>query len=280
MNTLSRDQQTAVVRALVEGNSLRSISRMTGVARATISALLRDLGAHCKNHHDRTVRGVAAKRVQADEIWAFCGKKQRRVTAQDVGKGDAWTWAAMDQDAKLVIAYRVGPRSSEMGRAFMLDLADRLAGRVQLSTDGLSWYRRAVEEAFGWNGVDYAQLIKVFGVEPGPERAYSPPVCIGTEKLHVMGTPKFEDVCTSHVERQNLTIRMQTRRYTRLTNAFSKKMEYHLYATALHFSYYNYCRPHTTLSKAAGKPTTPAMAAGLADRPWGVGDLLDLLQGD
>jgi IS1 family transposase len=282
MNTLSRDQQTAVVRALVEGNSLRSVSRMTGVARNTIAALLRDLGAHCKNHHDRAVRGVAAKRVQADEAWAFCGVKQKRATdaQKEKGLGDAWTWAAIDQDTKLMLAYRVGPRDGPMARAFMADLADRLTERCQLTTDGLRWYPRAVEEAFGWNGCDFAQLNKVYALPVDADHRYSPAVCIGAEKQWVMGKPNFDDVCTSHVERQNLTLRMQVRRYTRLTNAFSKKLEYHLYATALHFSFYNWCRPHLTLSKAAGKPTTPAMAAGLADRVWTAGDLLDLLQGD
>ena len=281
MNTLSRDQQSAVVRALVEGNSLRSVSRMTGVARNTIAALLRDVGAHCKNHHDRAVRGVTAKRVQADEVWSFCGMKAKRATDEQKqdGLGDAWTWDAIDQESKLVVSYRVGARTGEMARAFMQDLADRLAGRCQLSTDALSWYKGAVEAAFGWNGVDYAMLEKVFTVPDGEGR-YSPPVCTGTRKHWIMGTPDIKDVCTSHVERQNLTIRMQSRRYTRLTNAFSKKLEFHLYATALHFTFYNWCRPHMTLSKAAGVPTTPAMAAGLTDRVWTAGDLLNLLQGD
>lgn len=282
MNQLSLDDQTRVISALVEGNSMRATSRMTGVARNTIADLLRDVGAHCKNHHDRFVRGVAAKRVQADEAWAFCYAKARNVSPEmPAGAGDAWTWAAIDQDSKLVIAYRVGERSGKMAHAFMADLADRLTVRCQLSTDGLSWYKAAVEAAFGWNGCDYAQIIKVFGAPPPDgSRRYSPPGVTGVQKHWVMGQPKEADVCTSHVERQNLPLRMQSRRYTRLTNAFSKKLECHLYATALHFEYVNWCRPHTTLTKRAGAPTTPAMAAGLTDRVWGISDLLGLLHGD
>jgi IS1 family transposase len=282
MNTLSRADQIAVLRALVEGNSMRATSRITGVARNTIADLLRDVGAHCKNHHDRFVREVAAKRVQADEAWAFCGKKQKRVRPEDEGKGlgDVWTWAAIDQDSKLVISYRVGERSRQVADAFMRDLADRLSGRCQLTTDGLAWYPAAVETAFGWNGTDYSQLVKLFGADPSAERRYSPAVCTGIQKRWVMGDPQDSDVCTSHVERQNLTLRMQSRRYTRLTNAFSKKLEFHMYATALHFAFYNWCRPHMTLSKQAGKKTTPAMAAGLTDRVWTLDDLLNLLHGD
>lgn len=283
MNVLAREDQIAVLKCLVEGCSMRATSRLTGVARNTIAALLRDVGAHCKNHHDRFVRDLRAKRVQADEAWAFCGVKERRATPEHkaAGKGDAWTWAAIDQDSKLVIAYRVGSRSGDMARKFMLDLAARLATRVQLSTDALSQYLTAVEEAFGWNGVDFAQLEKIYGSPPDGQRRYSPSIVLGTKKHHVMGKPVIADVCTSHVERQNLTLRMQARRYTRLTNAFSKKLEYHLYATALHFMYYNYCRAHMTLTKAAeGTRTTPAMAAGLTDRVWTVEDLLDLLLGN
>lgn len=261
---------------------MRATSRITGVARNTIADLLRDVGARCKNHHDRFVRGVAAKRVQADEAWAFCGKKQKRVKPEEEGKGlgDAWTWAALDQDSKLVIAYRVGARSRAMADAFMMDLAGRLSERCQLSTDGLLWYPAAVEGAFGWAGTDYAQLHKIYGTEPGDERRYSPATCIGIQKRWVMGNPEDGDVCTSHVERQNLTLRMQSRRYTRLTNAFSKKLEFHMYATALHFAFYNWCRLHMTLTKQHGKKTTPAMAAGLTDRVWTLDDLLNLLHGD
>jgi len=261
---------------------MRATARITGVARNTVAALLRDVGAHCKNHHDRFVRGVAAKRVQADEAWSFCAKKEKRASLEERadGKGDAWTWAAIDQDSKLVLAYRVGARTAQMAHAFMHDLKDRLTGRVQLTTDGFNHYSTAVEAAFGWTGCDYGQLQKVYGAPLDGERRYSPAECIGAERRAVFGWPKPQDVCTSHVERQNLTLRMQSRRYTRLTNGFSKKLEFHLYATALHFAYYNWCRSHMTLSKKAGKPTTPAMAAGLCDRVWGMEDLLDLLHGN
>ena len=199
-------------------------------------------------------------------------------------RGDVWTWTALDQDSKLAIAYRVGKRDPIDANAFMEDLGDRLANRVQMTTDGLKIYLRAVEGAFGWGGVDYAMLVKLYGAagsEKDPSRRYSPGVCIGIEKSSIMGTPDEADVCTSHVERQNLTMRMQMRRFTRLTNAFSKKVEFHLYAVALHFMHYNFCRPHMTLSRAnRGIHTTPAMAAGLANRVWTVYDLLNLLHGD
>lgn len=212
--------------------------------------------------------------------------KDKRATPEDrlEGRGDVWTWTALDQDSKLAIAYRVGLRDAPTADAFMADLKDRLADRVQLTSDGLKFYFRAVEKAFGWNGVDYAMLVKTYGPsgQSGTsDRKYSPSEFVSAEKQWVMGEPKNEDVSTSHIERSNLTVRMQSRRYTRLTNAFSKKVEYHLYATALFFMYYNFCRPHATLTKAHPRhyPTTPAMAAGLADRVWTVNDLLVLLQG-
>jgi IS1 family transposase len=284
MNTLSIDQQAAVIRALVEGNSLRATARLTGIARNTVSSLLRDLGSHCKNHHDRFVRDVSAKRVQMDEIWSFAKKKEARVTPEErgTGVGDCWTWVAIDSDTKLVISYRVGSRDPKTGYAFVQDLADRLASRCQLTSDGLSIYVRAVEKAFGWNGADFAQIVKIFGSDSGPEssRRYSPAVCIGTEKHWIMGKPDMDYVSTSHAERQNLTMRMQMRRFTRLTNAFSKKVEFHLYAVSLHYMHYNYCRVHMTLSKQYGVPTTPAMAAGLTDHAWSIEELLKLLHGD
>ena len=287
MNVLSADLQAAVLRALVEGNSLRATARMTGVARNTIASLLRDVGAHCKNHHDRFVTGLAPERVQMDEIWSFCGKKEKNVPRQEKGKGegDAWTWVGIDADAKLVIAYRSGLRDRSTGFAFVQDLADRLTGRVQLSSDGLPVYTAAVEKAFGWNGADFGRIVKIFGAPPSSEtnasaRRYSPARLISAEKEVVMGNPDMAHVATSFVERQNLTMRMGMRRFTRLTNAFSKKIEFHMYAIALHYTHYNYCRPHMSLTKKAGKPTTPAMAAGLADRVWGVEDIRFLLQGN
>lgn len=284
MKTLHIDKQAAILRSLVEGNSIRSTCRITGAAKGTVSNLLKVVGAHCKNHHDRFVRGVESERIQADEIWSFAGCKQKNVKLGDVERGDVWTWTALDSDSKLMVAYRVDDRSLEAAMAFMADLAPRITTRCQLTTDGLSMYLPAVESAFGWNGVDYAMLVKQYGpihAEREAARRYSPAECVGAEKKWVMGRPDMRDVSTSHVERQNLTMRMGMRRFTRLTNAFSKKVEFHLYAVALHFTYYNYCRPHTTLTKAnRGIHTTPAMAAGLTDRVWTVYDILNLLHGD
>lgn len=283
MNRLSEDKQAQILGALVEGNSLRATARMTGTSKNTVSKLLRDVGAHCKNYHDRFVRDLECKRVQCDEIWAFVGCKEKNVPEGErrEGRGDVWTWTALCPDSKLLVTYRIGNRDAETGCAFMADLADRMASRIQLSTDGLGVYLKAVEEAFGWDQVDYAMLVKIYGQSFEGQRRYSPAVCLGAEKKWVMGDPKAEDCCTSHVERSNLTLRMHSRRFTRLTNAFSKKVEYHLYAVALHTMYYNYCRPHQTLTKRAGGfKTTPAMAAGLADRPWTIFDLLALLQGE
>jgi IS1 family transposase len=278
MNKLSTERQAAVIRALCEGNSIRATGRITGTAKGTIQTLLRNVGAHAKNFHDRTVREVAAKRVQVDELWSFVGMKEKRATFDDKaeGRGDVWTWYALDQDAKLIISYRVGNRDARTAHAFMQDLADRLANRVQLTSDGLTLYLSAVERAFKWGGVDYSQLIKIYGQPVEGQTRYSPPECIGADKHWVMGNPKPEDICTSHVERMNLTTRMQVRRFTRLTNGFSKKLEYHLYAVALHVMWVNFCRPHQTLSEGKRR-ITPAMAAGLADRVWGAEDILKLL---
>jgi IS1 family transposase len=245
MKTLSHDRQVTVLQLLVEGMSMRSVSRATGVARNTIAALLKNVGAHAKNHHDRAVRNVAAETVSADEVWGFCGAKDKNATSPE--QGSIWTWIAIT-DAKLVLAYRVGARSGAMAHAFMADVADRLSTRVQLSTDGLSWYRAAVEHAFGWNGCDYAMVNKTYAATEIAPGRYSPSECTGATKDWVMGDPDMEKVSTSHSERLNLTLRMQSRRMTRLTNAFSKAAEFHLYATALHFAWYNWIRPHQTLS--------------------------------
>jgi IS1 family transposase len=283
-NTLSVERQAAIIRCLVEGNSIRATCRMTGAAKGTVLRLLKVVGAHAKNHHDRFVRDIDSERIQCDEIWSFAGCKEGRVPLEQQGgeRGDVWTWTALDQDSKLAVAYRVGKREARDAKMFMDDLADRLSSRVQLTTDGLSLYFRAVEESLGWARVDYAMLIKMYGQsDPEAARRYSPAQCTGIRKEWVMGMPEEKDVCTSHVERQNLTMRIQMQRFTRLTNAFSKKVEYHLYAMALHFLWYNFARPQMTLTKAnRGIKTTPAMAAGLADRPWTVYDVLELLQGN
>ena len=278
MNRLSAERRTAVIKALVEGNSIRATCRLTGTAKGTVISLLVQIGEACQAFHDRTVRQIKAKRVQTDEIWSFTYSKERNVPEKKRGEaGDTWTWVGIDADTKLAISYLVADRGPVSATAFMRDLASRLANRVQLTTDGYSTYLPAVEKAFGWNGVDYARLVKVFK-ETGKEGRYSQGECIGAERHWVMGNPVEADVSTSFVERQNLTLRMQMRRFTRLTNAFSKKVQNHAYAVALHFAYYNCCRVHQTLTKRAGGiHQTPAMAAGLTDRVWTVGDLVALL---
>lgn len=238
-----------------EGNSIRATARLTGTSKNTVAGLLKIVGVHC-----RFTRDVTYKRVQIFEIWPFCGAKEKNVKPEKKVEG----WGA--------------PTCNE----FVEDLEDRLSNRVQLTSDGLKLYLGAVEDAFGWAKVGYAQLVKVYG--PGPDlersRRYSPAVYVSAQKVPVMGKPDRADITTSHVERQNLTMRMHMRRFTRLTNALSKKVEYHLYAVALHATFYNYVRPHSTLTKKrGGVKTTPAMAAGLAKRPWTVYDLLDLLDG-
>lgn len=270
-NVLPREKQIAVIGALVEGCSIRSTERMTGVNRETVGTLLMRVGNGCANLLDETMRDLPCKRLEIDELWAYVGKKQRHVTPEDDTKrvGDTWTFVAIDSDTKLVPSFLVGKRDAESTRAFISDVAGRLKNRVQISTDGLRTYIDAIGDAFGDRGVDYAQLHKTYEAEPtGPGR-YSPPKVTATEKTPIFGEPVERLVSTSFVERQNLTVRMGVRRYTRLTNAFSKKLENHVAATALHFAHYNFVRRHQTLR------VTPAMEAGLAPTMWSVGDLLD-----
>lgn len=279
MNTLSPDRKAAVIRGLVEGNSMRAVARMTGTDKDTVMELLVNVGEFCSIYQDHTLRNLPCKRIEADEIWAFVGAKQAR--AKQEGHGDIWTFTAICADTKLMVSWLVGPRSPDSARAFMRDLASRLANRVQITTDGHNMYLQAVERAFGWNGADYAQLVKTFGgvdSDFGPGRRYSPAECTGAVKEWVMGRPEMAKVSTSYVERSNLTMRMAMRRFTRLTNGFSKKAENHAHAVSLHFMFYNYCRPHQTLTKAKkGVKTTPAMACGLTDRVWTVEDILALM---
>lgn len=279
MNTLSVDRRAAIVRALVEGNSVRATARLTGTSKNTVLKLLVDLGELCSIYQSHVLRNLPTTRVECDEIWSFVGAKQRQVNAGAQGDGDVWTWTAMDADSKLMISWLVGRRDAEAARTFMRDVASRLVHRVQLTTDGHHGYLSAVEGAFGWNGVDYAMLVKIYGKNQENSSRYSPPVCVGAEKSWVMGNPDRDFVSTSYVERSNLTMRMGMRRFTRLTNAFSKKVENHAHAVALHFMHYNFCRPHTTLTKADPNryPTTPAMAAGVADHVWTVEELCALL---
>jgi IS1 family transposase len=271
MNRLSDEKRGQIVRAMVEGNSIRSITRMTGVCQEAILKLLRDLGAACAAHHDTAVRGIRAKRIQSDEVWSFCYAKDKHATDEQkaIGAGSVWTWTALDADSKLIISYLCGGRDANWAKSFMKDVAARLTTRVQLTTDGHKAYLEAVEGAFGAD-VDYALLIKLYGNPSHPDTRYSPGVCIGTESCVIAGNPDPKHISTSYVERQNLTMRMSIRRFTRLTNAFSKKFENHCHAVAIYFAYYNFCRIHQTLR------VTPAMEAGLTDHVWTVRELLNV----
>ena len=274
MNKLNREKRNMILSLLVEGSSMRSISRTTGVSINTVTKLLIDAGLACAEYHHNTVRDVRSKRVQCDEIWSFCYTKQsNRLDAVNPPEkaGDVWTWTALDSDSKLIISYLVGGRDSGYALEFMDDVRKRLANRVQLTTDGHRAYMEAVEDAFGGD-VDYAQLIKMYGAAPKSEQVrYSPPTCIGTRKNRVNGQPELESVSTSHVERHNLTMRMSMRRFTRLTNAFRKKIDNHIHALSLYFVFYNFCRIHKTLK------VTPAMEAGLTDTAHNIGFIVDLI---
>jgi IS1 family transposase len=283
MYQLSLERRAAIVKALVDGASIRATCRMTGASKNTVTKLLVELGEVCSIYQHHVLRNLNCKRIQCDEIWSFVGAKHKNVLSGAQGAGDVWTWTAMDPDSKLMVSWFVGNRSLRSARTFIEDLAGRLANRVQITTDGLRFYRSAIEGAFGWNGTDFAQLIKIFAHtgkgSSEQARRYSPGVCIGAEKQWVMGDPDPDHVSTSMVERSNLTMRMGMRRFTRLTNAFSKKIENHAHAVALHLMHYNFCRAHTTLTQAHPNryPTTPAMAAGIADRVWSVEDICALL---
>ncbi|MDR3401762.1 MAG: DDE-type integrase/transposase/recombinase [Chthoniobacter sp.] len=273
MNKLSIEERTRVVSALVEGNSLRAVTRMTGVHRTTVMNLLVDLGNACSLYQDEKMRNLSCKRIQCDEIWAFCGAKEKNASVEQKAKGwgDVWTWVALDADTKLVPCWFVGTRDAGAAYHFIHDLADRLANRVQLTTDGHKAYLSAVEDAFGAD-VDYAMLIKIYGAAPeGGEVRYSPAQCMGAKKAMQTGRPDWKHISTSFVERQNLTMRMSMRRFTRLTNGFSKKVENHEHAIALHFMHYNFCRVHKSLR------VTPAMEAGISDHVWELSEIIALL---
>jgi IS1 family transposase len=282
MNKLSTDARAAILAALCEGNSIRSVSRLTGRSQQTISRLLLEMGAACVRFHDARVRNLPTRRAEVDEVWSFVGCKEKQVphAKRPESIGDVWVWTALDSESKLAISWFIGDRDAGAANAFMRDVAARLSHRIQLTSDGHNAYLEAVENAFGWNNIDFAVLQKIYGSPPSEDaRRYSPAVCIGARKERVMGNPVKALVSTSYVERSNLSLRMRCRRFTRLTNAFSKKLEHHAAAVALSFVHYNWCRPHRTLTKAnRGIYKTPAMAAGLTDRVWTPADLVGLLE--
>jgi IS1 family transposase len=270
---LRRARDLASTGILVEGSSMRSISRVVGASINTVTKLLVDAGLACAAYHDRQVRNVWSKRVQCDEVWAFCGSKAKNTSPERraMGDGDVWTWTGLDADSKLMISWTVGARDSDSARVLMDDLASRFAHKVQLTTDGHTAYLRAVDEAFG-AGIDYAMLVKLYGESPESAKGrYSPAECIGCQRIPVKGTPDYAHVSTSYVERSNLSIRMGLRRFTRLTNGFSKKIENHYHALSLYFVFYNFVRIHKTLK------VTPAMAAGVTDRLWSMEDIAGLV---
>jgi IS1 family transposase len=273
MNRLSEAQRVQVISALVEGNSIRATVRMTGVAKNTVIKLLAEVGLACTQYQSRVFRNLPCRRIQADEAWCFCYAKDKNVPEElrgTFGYGDVWTWTAICADTKLVPSWLVGRRDARTASVFMHDLASRLAKRVQLTTDGHRVYLEAVERAFG-SEIDYAMLVKIYGHDQAPDTRYSPAECVDTETVEVTGRPNPKYVSTSFVERQNLTMRMGMRRFTRLTNAFSKKVENLEHAVALHFMHYNFCRIHQTLR------VTPAIEAGISDHVWDIAEIVGLL---
>ena len=274
MNKLSSKDRADILNLLCEGMAIRSIVRVTGTSKNTVVKLLIDAGAACQAYHDVHVRNLNSRRVQCDEIWSFCYAKQKNVAsakAAPTDAGDVWTWTAIDADSKLAVSWLVGGRDAGYATEFMNDVAERLSNRVQLTTDGHRAYLEAIESAFGAD-VDYAQLIKLYGASPEGEKRYSPAECTGIRLNTVTGDPDPKYFSTSYVERQNLTMRMSMRRFTRLTNAFSKKVENHYHAVALHFMHYNFVRIHKTLR------VTPAMAAGVTGRLWDMSDIVELIE--
>ena len=275
MNRLDSNRRALVIKCLAEGNSLRATSRLTGVARMTVEKLLRDVALACHDYHDANVRNLSSKRIQADEIWSFCYAKVRTVRKdpsilnRNADAGDVWTWTAIDADSKLIVSYLVGARTAENAYGLLSDVKSRVSQRIQLTTDQLTVYMKSADRVFGID-VDYAMIHKIFA-QTGDTGRYSPPVCIGCEKRIMTGDPDPKHISTSYVERSNLTMRMSIRRFTRLTNAFSKKLEMHFAAVALHFFYYNFVQIHGSLR------VTPAMEAGLTQRPWTAEDLVNLL---
>jgi IS1 family transposase len=275
MNKLTSERRGQILGMMVEGMSIRSICRLTGVSKNTVVKLLADAGQACLVFSDRAMHGLTSKRIQCDEIWSFVYAKAKNVPTEkkeQFGFGDVWTWTAIDADTKLVPVWRVGGRDAGTAHELMMDLASRLKGRIQLTTDGHKAYLSAVEDAFG-RDIDYAMLVKIYGEATKEEqRRYSPAVCTGAEPQAITGKPDPEHISTSYVERQNLSMRMGMRRFTRLTNAFSKKVENHIYALAIYFLHYNFVRIHQTLR------VTPAMAAGVSKTLWSIEDMVTMIE--
>jgi IS1 family transposase len=275
MNKLTTEDRVRVISCLVEGNSIRATVRMTGVAKNTVTKLLVDIGNACSAYQDKVMRNLNCKRIQCDEIWSFCGSKEKNTTPEKKkqGCGDVWTWTALCPDTKLIACWFVGDRSAGSAYHFIHDLQERLAHRVQLTTDGHKAYLSAVESAFG-SEIDYAMLQKIYSTpnQGTNEVRYSPAQCMGARKAVISGMPEIEHISTSHTERQNLSMRMGMRRFTRLTNAFSKKLENHEHAIALYFMYYNFARVHQTLR------VTPAMEAGISDHVWSLEEIVSLMR--
>ena len=273
MNKLATDKRGQILHCLCEGNSMRATARLNDVSINTVVKLLIDAGNACSRYQDEVFRNLKCRHLQCDEIWAFCYAKEKNCTAEmkAKGAGDVWTWAAIDADTKLIPCWFIGSRDANCAYHFMHDLASRLASRVQLTTDGHKAYLNAVEDAFGAE-IDYAMLVKIYGnIGEGGEVRYSPAVCMGAKKAAITGKPDFKHISTSHVERQNLTMRMGMRRFTRLTNGFSKKVENHEHSVALHFMHYNFCRIHKSLR------VTPAMEAGIADHVWEISEMVEMI---
>jgi IS1 family transposase len=272
MNQLNTAKRTQIIAALIEGNSINATCRMLGVGKHTVLRLLEDAGCACAAYHYDNVRNLHVNRAQCDEVWSFIYAKQRNVSAEQMeeGAGDCWTWTCIDADTKLIISYMLGDRGASTAQAFMQDVASRISNRIQLTTDGHRVYADAVEDAFG-SEIDYAMLVKLYGASNEGESRYSPATCIGCRTGVLSGDPDPKYISTSYVERQNLSMRMGMRRFTRLTNGFSKKFENHAHQVALYFFHYNFCRVHSSLR------VTPAMEAGLTDHVWTLAELCSLL---
>ena len=276
MNKLPNEKRIQILSVLCEGVGINAACRITGASKNTVLKLLADAGKACALYQDEKMRNLTCKRVECDEIWSFVGMKQKNVPEElqgTLGFGDVYTWTAIDADTKLIPCWHIGTRGAESGFEFIRDLASRLSNRIQLSTDGHGVYVDAVDDAFGTD-IDFAQIIKIYGTprqSKDDSRRYNPAVCTGVEKRPITGNPSIKYISTSYVERQNLTMRMHMRRFTRLTNAFSKKLENHMHAISLYFMFYNFCKIHKTLR------LTPAMAAGITEKLWDIADIVAMI---